>query len=203
MQLRKSKKTRCSGNSSMNSKSEEISKTADEPHQVIRTKAVRCTKVVIPELLNYNQTMDTNVGENSQSSSALQEDNNSASHDLLMNFDISELLVWDDAYLSSSSGSLQANNHEINNNEDGDHHHDRNMADGNLDVDHHDQMIKNMTSCFPECYDSVPDQAMFEDLILDGRTRPENWTDIDSDHFQNNIDTMDLKSLAVFLDSED
>ncbi|KAI9191321.1 hypothetical protein LWI28_006897 [Acer negundo] len=73
MQLHKSKKkiNGCSRKSSMMSNSQE-SKPA-EPHQVFRTKAVRCTKVIIPGLLDYNQTVDHNVGaENivSQSSSA-------------------------------------------------------------------------------------------------------------------------------------
>ncbi|KAI9191687.1 hypothetical protein LWI28_011931 [Acer negundo] len=83
-QLHKSKKkiNGCSRISSMLSNSQE-SKPA-EPHQVFLTKAVRCTKVIIPGLLDYSQTVDHNVGaENivSQSSSAPvpQEGNNNNS----------------------------------------------------------------------------------------------------------------------------
>ncbi|KAK3213438.1 hypothetical protein Dsin_018144 [Dipteronia sinensis] len=143
MQLQKSKKkiNGCSRKSSMMSNSQE-SKPA-EPHQVFRTKAVRCTKVIIPGLLDYNQTVDRNVGaENivSQSSSApvLKEDNNNNSatsdDDMLMDFDISQLLLWE---ALSSSGSLQANDHQINENGD---HCDCNVADG-LDLHHHDGLM--------------------------------------------------------------
>ncbi|KAK0570431.1 hypothetical protein LWI29_001003 [Acer saccharum] len=168
----------CSIKSSKKSSSEEINKPA-EPHRVFRTKAVRCTKVVIPGLLDFNQTVDNVGAENvvSQSSSALiQEDNNSATSDhdgLLMDFDISELLLWD--ALNSSSGSLQANDyHQINENGD---HCDPNVANGDH-LYHHGL----------ECSDFAH-EAMFEDLLMDERT-----TRLGDHPFQNN-DMMDLKSL--------
>ncbi|TXG61635.1 hypothetical protein EZV62_012998 [Acer yangbiense] len=123
-----------------------------EPHRVIRTKAVRCTTVVIiPGPHDCNMTVDHNVGALVQ-----EEDNNSTQ---LIYFDLKELL--------SSSGSLQANDHQINENGD------RNMADGDH-LHHH---------CCLEC-SKFSYEAMFEDLMDERTTRL-------SDPFENNDHMMD------------
>ncbi|KAK0570863.1 hypothetical protein LWI29_007639 [Acer saccharum] len=113
--------------------------------------------------LGTDHKMDHNVGALVQ-----EEDNNSTQ---LIDFDIKELL--------SSSGSLQANDHQINENGD------RIVADGDH-LHHH---------CCLEC-SKFSYEAMFEDLMDERTTRL-------GDPFENNDHMMDLNSVDYFLNSED
>jgi myb proto-oncogene protein len=146
---------------------------------VIRTKAVRCTKVIIPWQLD-NQMANKNLLPvwdcDSPCCSAQQEDNSCG---FLKDFDINELLISGVLY---SDQDKEINECEI-------------LVDG-------DVQSKNMSS---SCHEHFPllsrDEAKLEDSMDEGAIRPQNWR-ASIDPFQPN-DALDLTTLASFLNSED
>lgn len=164
---------------------------------VIRTKAVRCTKVIIPWQLHNHQMVNKNISPvwdcDSPSCSAQQDDN---SYGFLKDFDINDLLI--SGVLYSDQDKEIINECEI-------------VVDG--DQVQVQVQPKNMyISCpddhqdFPVSRDDHRDQAKHEDS-MDGAAaaRPDNWRDSQCSHdpFLQPNDALDLTTLASFLNSED
>ncbi|XP_041004093.1 transcription factor MYB1-like [Juglans microcarpa x Juglans regia] len=157
---------------------------------VIRPKAMRCAKVVMPWPLIDNGMVNNHAhtipdGDSESSCFSAQRDNNS--YGFLMDFDVNDLLISDVLY---------SDGHQI--------HKDQiveceNLVDGGVL-----EPCKNMPSST-----SVEDlavsghvEAKFEDSLLDV-VAAENWR-VSTDHpVQPNADSLDLKTLAAFLNLED
>lgn len=153
-----------------------------ESQPVIRTKAVRCTKVIIPWQVD-NQMVNKNIVPvwdcDTPSSSAQQGDNNSCG--FLKDFDINDLLI---------SGVLYSDDQE------------KEMDECEIVVDGQDQ-AKNMSGSCPEL--DFP-EGKIEESMEDEAIGAENWRGSDQEYpFQpnDNDHALDLTTLASFLNSED
>ncbi|KAB1209441.1 Transcription factor TT2 [Morella rubra] len=152
-----------------------------DTHPVIRTKAVRCRKVIIPWQLGNQINQNTVPGCYSESPcfSALQEDN---SDGFLMDFHIDDLFISDVLYSDSRQDHIKANECES-------------MGDGEV------QAAKSNMSCRPDD-DSPVDPLVYDARLedsMDEARAAENWRA--SDPILPN-DDLELKTFASFLNSE-
>jgi len=164
---------------------------------VIRTKAVRCTKVIIPWQLDNQMVKNKNIFPvwdcDSPSCSAQQDDNSCG---FLKDFDIDDLLISGVLYSDDHLDKEIINECEIG--VDGDEVQPKNMSISCPDHHHQD---------FPVSRDDDHDQAKHEDSMDEAAAaRPDNWRDSHCGHgdpFQPNDHALDLTTLASFLNSED
>nr|AKM20830.1 anthocyanin regulatory C1 protein [Davidia involucrata] len=150
------------------------------PHQVIRTKAVRITKVIFPQqldnqLVKRNEVPTWDLRDNDPSSSTLLEDDDTS---FLMDFNISELFISDVLNSQTLQDQKEISN-EIDNGVGGDYS-TMNMHSDFL-VPTFEAMLNNST----------------DDAII------ENWRASIDHPLQQNEDLLLQKQLASFLNSGD
>uniref|UniRef100_A0A5B7C4U6 Putative anthocyanin regulatory C1 protein n=1 Tax=Davidia involucrata TaxID=16924 RepID=A0A5B7C4U6_DAVIN len=150
------------------------------PHQVIRTKAVRITKVIFPQqldnqLVKRNEVPTWDLRDNNPSSSTLLEDDDTS---FLMDFNISELFISDVLNSQTLQDQKEISN-EIDNGVGGDYS-TMNMHSDFL-VPTFEAMLNNST----------------DDAII------ENWRASIDHPLQQNEDLLLQKQLASFLNSGD
>lgn len=156
---------------------------------VIRPKAMRCAKVVMPWPLIDNGMVNNHEhtipgGDSESPCCSAQRDNNS--YGFLMDFDVNDLLISDVLY----SDGHQVHKEKVE---------CENLVDGGVP-----EPCKNMPSS-----SSVEDlavsghvEAKLEDSLLDV-VAAENWRESTDHPVQPNADSLDLKTLAAFLNLED